>query len=76
MVEVMVTNLGRAVMHQEEMVIMERQMGTKKMGTCRTRWERRIVMVIKISMSPMSRMKRTERRCLFLVVGIRTSRPQ
>jgi hypothetical protein len=48
MVEVIVTNLGRAVMHQEEMVIMERQMGPKKMGTCRTRWERRIVMVTKI----------------------------
>jgi hypothetical protein len=72
---VVVTNLVRGARQQEETVIVERQMLTMKMARCRGRWKKKIHMVIVvIPMIPMK--KRTEMMRLFLIHGIRTSRPE
>jgi hypothetical protein len=71
---VVVTNPVRAARQQEETMILERQM-VMMMARCRGRWKKKIHMVIVvIPMIPMK--KRTEMMRLFLIHGIRTSRPE
>jgi hypothetical protein len=66
-VEGMVTNQARVAMQHEKRVIVARLMVTRKMGTCISRWKRKIQMVKVMSMSRMSLIsKGTERTCLFL----------